>query len=141
LFIFKNNFLSSLTMRFNKLVFVPVFYALSGTNALAYFTFSTLRKGRNKIRVFLPGNPFQPCLILERKAKSLPKRGAPEIHSARVGRCLTGKYQANICSDHFSNCLHQPGGINKDPTVWLDQGGPPLKYILRKNISSTNKKN
>jgi len=35
-------------------------------------------------------------------------------------------------SDHFHNCLHQPGGINRDPTVWLDGARPHPKYVFKK---------
>jgi hypothetical protein len=30
-----------------------------------------------------------------------------------------------LCLEHFTNLLCQPGGISKDPTVWLDGARPP----------------
>jgi hypothetical protein len=41
-----------------------------------------------------------------------------------------------IRSYHFAS----QGGINKDPTVWLDGARPPPKYIFKNNMSSTNSK-
>ena len=32
----------------------------------------------------------------------------------------------NTASDHFPGWLHWPGGLNKNPTVWLDGVIPPL---------------
>ncbi len=31
----------------------------------------------NEARVFVPGKPFQPCLVFVGKASNLPKSGAP----------------------------------------------------------------
>ncbi len=43
-----------------------------------------------------------------------------------------------LCSDHFPGRLCQPGGICKDPTVWLDVARPPPKYIFKDNMSLMN---
>ncbi len=44
----------------------------------------------------------------------------------------------HLCSDHFPGQLCRPGGINKDPTIWLDGARPPPRYISKNNISLTN---
>jgi hypothetical protein len=36
-----------------------------------------------------------------------------------------------LCSDHFIGQRCQPGGINKDPTIWIDGARLPLKYIFK----------
>ncbi len=36
-----------------------------------------------------------------------------------------------LCPDHFPGRLCQPGGICKDPTVWLDGARPPPKYFFK----------
>ncbi len=43
-----------------------------------------------------------------------------------------------LCSDHFPGSHWKPGGINKDPTVWLEGAIPPPKYVFTNNISSMN---
>jgi hypothetical protein len=43
-------------------------------------------------------------------------------------------------TDHFPCWLHQPEGINKDLTVWLDGARPPSKYVLKNKVNSTNSK-
>ncbi len=40
-----------------------------------------------------------------------------------------------LCSDHFTTCLHWLGGINKDPTIWLDEARPPFKHVFISNMS------
>jgi hypothetical protein len=45
---------------------------------------------------------------------------------------------SELCSDHFHTWLCQPGGINKDPTSWLDGATPPPKYVFRNIINLTN---
>jgi len=43
-------------------------------------------------------------------------------------------------SDHFPDWLCHPGGINKNPSVWLDGVRPSPKYVFKNNISSKNSK-
>ncbi len=43
-----------------------------------------------------------------------------------------------LCTYHFPGWLRWPGGINKDPTVWVDGARPPNKYVFKNNISLTN---
>ncbi len=45
---------------------------------------------------------------------------------------------SELCSHHFPGWLNQPGGINKDPTIWLDEARSLPKYIFKNNINSTN---
>ncbi len=41
-----------------------------------------------------------------------------------------------LCLDHFLGWLHQPGGIIKDYTVWLDEARSAFKYIFKNNVST-----
>ncbi len=46
-----------------------------------------------------------------------------------------------LCSHPFPSRLCRPGGINEDPTIWLDGTRPSPKYIFKNNMSLTNSKN
>ncbi len=39
-----------------------------------------------------------------------------------------------LCSDQFSSRFHWAGGINKDPTVWLDGALPPPLSTISKIV-------
>ncbi len=41
-------------------------------------------------------------------------------------------------SDNFPSSHGKPGGINKEPTVWLEGAIPPPMYAFKNNISSMN---
>ncbi len=41
---------------------------------------------------------------------------------------------SELCSDHFPGWLCWPGGINKDPTVWLDGARPPPEHIFKDQL-------
>jgi hypothetical protein len=60
------------------------------------------------------------------------------------GNVLVGRIfefvKLELCSDHFPSWLHQPEGINKDPTVWLDGARPPPKYVFKNNVILANSK-
>jgi hypothetical protein len=45
-----------------------------------------------------------------------------------------------LCSDHFSDRLCEPGGINMDPTLWLNGARPSPKYVFKNNMSLSNSK-
>ena len=45
-----------------------------------------------------------------------------------------------LCLDQFPYWLCWLGGINKDPTVWLDGTRPPPKYAIKNNMGSMNTK-
>ncbi len=45
-----------------------------------------------------------------------------------------------LLSNNFPGLLHRPGGINIDPTAWLDGARPPDTYIFKNNISLPNSK-
>ncbi len=42
--------------------------------------------------------------------------------------------------DHFPGWICKPGGINEDPTVWINGVRPPPKYVFKNNASSINSK-
>jgi hypothetical protein len=42
-----------------------------------------------------------------------------------------------LCSNHFSSRICQPGVLNKDPTVWLD--GRPLTISLNMSMTRNTK--
>jgi hypothetical protein len=45
-----------------------------------------------------------------------------------------------LCSDHFLGWNSQPGGINKDPSIWLDVARQTPRYNFKNNKSLTNSK-
>ncbi len=41
-----------------------------------------------------------------------------------------------LFSDHFHRRLHWPGGLSKDPTVWLNGARPPLNVKLNEFLQN-----
>ncbi len=45
---------------------------------------------------------------------------------------------SELRSDHFQVWLCRPAGINKDPSVWVDEVRPLPKYVFKNDMSSKN---
>ncbi len=59
-------------------------------------------------------------------------------HIFKFVKFLSLSNPTELCSDHFPGWQSLSGGINKDPTVWLEEDRQPPKYALINNMSLTN---
>jgi hypothetical protein len=57
---------------------------------------------------------------------------------SKLAKFLSLANPSELCSDHFPGWLKQPRGINKDPTIRLDEARSLPKYVFKNNVSATN---
>ncbi len=55
-------------------------------------------------------------------------------------RSWSNRFEAMLRSFSQAAWLSQPGGINNDPTIWLDGAGPPPSYQISNYMSLMNQK-